>query len=104
MLDEQELEQIKELIASELDYLIKLDRYVFEKPIQIIDGRNIQTGRSNGTKIGTASDQLVGFYGTTPVDQGATVASPSGGATIDLSARESIDALILRLQDIGLIK
>lgn len=55
-----------------------------------------------GTMIGTATNQLLGFYGQTPVDQPATVADPTGG-TPDAEARTAINAIIDRLQELGLI-
>ena len=96
-------EQIRQIVKEELFSLIKSDRYTFEKLIQILDGRNIQTGLTTGTKIGTATGQLLGFYGITPVDQPATISDPSGGATIDTQARTAINTLIDRLQELGLI-
>ncbi len=39
----------------------------------------------------------------TPAGRGAAVTSPTGGATIDTQARTAIDALIARLQALGLI-
>lgn len=96
-------EQIREIIREELSTLIKSDRFTFYKLIQILDGRNIITGRTTGTKIGTATDQLLGFYGTTPVNQPATIADPTGGATQDAESRTAIIALIDRLQELGLI-
>jgi len=59
---------------------------------------------SGGVKIGTATNQLLGFYGATPVDQPATVADPSGVTTDeDVEARTAINAIIDRLQELGLI-
>lgn len=71
----------------------------------MLDGRNIQTGRTTGTKIGTATDQLLGFYGVTPVNQPATVSDPAGGGTagVDTPARNAVIAVIDRLQELGLI-
>ena len=80
-----------------------MERYTFQKNIQIFDARNIQLGRTNGTKIGTATDQLLAFYGVTPVNQPATVADPSGGLTVDGPSRGAINSIIDRLQELGLI-
>lgn len=57
----------------------------------------------SGTKIGTGTNQLLGFYNATPVDQPATVADPSGGVVIDAESRTAIIAIIDRLQELGLI-
>ena len=60
-------------------------------------------GTLRGLKIGDASTALLGFYGATPVDRPDTVADPSGGSTIDTEARTAINAIIDRLQELGLI-
>lgn len=53
--------------------------------------------------IGNATADKVGFYGVTPVDQPVTVADPTGGSTTDAEARTAINAIIDRLQELGLI-
>jgi hypothetical protein len=60
-------------------------------------------GTLRGLKIGSASTSLLGFYGATPVDRPDTVADPTGGGTVDAEARTAINALIDRLQELGLI-
>ena len=60
-------------------------------------------GTLRGIKIGSATTSLLGFYGVTPVDQPDTVADPSGGGTQDAEARTAINAIIDRLQELGLI-
>lgn len=59
-------DQIRQIIREELSIMIKSDRFMFEKLIQIADGRNIQLGRTTGTMIGSVNDQKLGFLGTTP--------------------------------------
>lgn len=98
-----EEEQIRRIIKDELKDFMLTERYTFQKHLQIFDGRNIQTGRTTGTRIGTDTDQLIGFYGTTPVNQPATVSDPSGGATVDAEARTAINAIIDRLQELGIV-
>ena len=96
---------VRRIIRDELATLIRSDRFTFAKTIQVLDGRNIQLGRSVGTQIGTAIDQLLGFYGATPVNKPETIADPSGQADdLDTEARTAINALIDRLQELGLIK
>lgn len=102
-LTEQQKMEFKEFLDEYFQEFLASDRYIFAKRIQMLDGRNIQTGRAFGTKIATATDQLLGFYGVTPVDQPATVSDPSGGATIDSQARTAIISVIDRLQELGLI-
>jgi hypothetical protein len=100
-MDEQKL---REIIREELSVLIKVDKYLFSKHTQIMDGRNIQTGRTTGTNICTADDQKIGYYGQAPIAQQATIEQPTGGATADSQARTAIGLLISRLQLIGIIK
>jgi hypothetical protein len=60
-------------------------------------------GTLRGLRIGDASTALLGFYGATPVDKPDTIADPSGGLMVDAEARTAINALIDRLQELGLI-
>jgi hypothetical protein len=67
------------------------------------DAQNIAVNATTGTKIGTATTQKLGFYNATPVVQGSSVADASGGAIIDAEARTAINALISRIEALGLI-
>jgi hypothetical protein len=69
----------------------------------VFDGVNLVLGTTSGTKLGTATTQKIGFYNVTPVDQPATVTDPTGGVTQDAEARTAINAIIDRLQELGLI-
>jgi hypothetical protein len=69
----------------------------------VFDGVNLVLGTTTGTKVGTATTQKLGFYNATPVVRPATVADPAGGATQDAEARTAINAIIDRLQELGLI-
>ena len=93
-------DEVIKIIDEKFDSLIKSDRYVFEKHLQYLDGRNIQLGRTTGTKIGTATDQKLAFYGITPVDQPATVTDAGGCAG---SADTKVIEIRDRLQELGLI-
>lgn len=106
-------EQIRKIIKEELDNFVKdreshevlfSDRLAVQKNIQILDARNIQAGRTIGTKIGTADDQKIGFYGVEPVIQQNTISNPSGGAVVDSQSRTAINLIIDRLQAMGFIK
>jgi len=66
-------------------------------------GKNLTFATATGTKIGTAANQLLSFYGAEAVDQPATVSDPTGGGTVDAEARTAIIAVIDRLQELGLI-
>jgi hypothetical protein len=64
--------KVREIIRQELKGLLGLNSFIFEKNIKIFDGRNIQLGKTTGTKIGTeggATGQKIGFFGATPVLQ-----------------------------------
>ena len=56
-------------------------------------------GGPDGTVLGNTASDLVGFYGTTPVDQPATVADATDAAT----AITTVNTVIDRLQELGLI-
>ncbi len=67
--------------------------------ITLSDGVDISVGTTTGTKIGTATSQLLGFYNKTPVDQPAAVADATGAG--DVVAQ--LNALIARMRELGLI-
>jgi hypothetical protein len=71
--------------------------------LSITDAKDITLGTTTGTKIGTATTQKLGFYNATPIVQGAAIADPTGGATVDAEARTAINDLISRLEALGLI-
>ena len=93
-------EKIRQIIREELETFLGFNKYTFQKNIQIFDGRNIQLGRTTGTKIGTAIDQKLGFFGTTPVDKPETIEDATDLETVIIVANTIID----RLQELGLIK
>lgn len=62
-------QQVREVIRQELAGLLASDRFIFQRHIQLLDGKNIQLAKGTGTKIGTATDQKLGFFGETPVVQ-----------------------------------
>ena len=103
-MNEEELKRlIQRTIKEELQNLMLMDRYTFQKKIQIFDGINLQLATNLGTKFGTDTDLKLAFYGLPPVNQPDTVADPSGGAIQDAGAREKISQVIDRLQELGLI-
>jgi hypothetical protein len=84
--------------------------------ISLPAGANVALATTTGTKIGTATNQLLGFYNAAPVDQPATVGDAAtqdltGTDTIDktkleadlTSCKNSINTVIDRLQELGLI-
>lgn len=87
-----------------VDFLVFSDRYIFQKKIQMLDGRDIQLGTSVGTKIGTETTQKIAFFNATPVIQQSTISDPAGQANdLDSEARTAINSLIDRLQAFGFI-
>lgn len=97
-------EEVNKIIDEKLKDFILIDKYTFKKHTQIFDGRNIQTGRTTGTKIGTATDQKLGFYGTTPVDQPSNVTTiAETGADQDGALRIKFNQLLAILQELGLM-
>ena len=95
-------EQVRQLIREELADILLTDRIVFPKKIQILDARNIQLGKTTGTKIGTETTQKIAFYGVTPVVQAGAIGSPSGGGTQDAQARTAIDSIRTALTNMGI--
>jgi len=88
-------EKIREIIRGELRNLIKDDRYIFERLIQISDGKNIQTGRTTGTQLATSADQKIALHGATPsIQQSAISAAPSMSATYVQSEQTAQSARI----------
>ena len=81
-------QEIRQIIREELAFMVKNKKLVFPFPIQILDGNDITLARGIGTKIGTASDQKLGFYGATPIVQQAKLIQPVGGGS---SASDAID-------------
>ena len=67
-MDEQE---IRRIIRDELSFMIKTNKLIFDKPIQILDGNDITLGGvqtlSLGTRFGTSASQKLAFYGATPL-------------------------------------
>lgn len=82
-------ERIREIIREELAAFMTNDHYIFDMPIQILDGRTITTGRTTGTIIATATDQKLGFFGHAPITR------PAAGS--------SASSVIAALQSIGIV-
>jgi hypothetical protein len=60
------------------------------------------TGNDDGVALGRDTADLVGFYGVTPVDQGAAVtALVTTPTATDIAT--AVNSIITRLQDVGLI-
>lgn len=81
--------KVRQIIREELAYFIAANAFIFDKPIQILDGRTITVGRATGTMIATGTDQKLGFFGHTPVTR------PAAGSTAA--------SVIAALQSIGIV-
>ena len=97
---EQE-ERIRELLREELSDFLFSGKYVFQKDIEIFDGRNIQLALGVGTKIGTAATQKIGLWGVTPVVQPSANADTSGITLANLEIE--VNQVKQTLRDVGII-
>lgn len=82
--------------------------FTFSDPVTVnglftLSAQNIATDTTTGMKIGTSTTQKIGFYNTTPIVQGASVADATGGVVVDAEARTAINSLISRIEAVGLI-
>ena len=99
----EELATEIEILKRRLNVYELSDRFIMPKTFQLMDGRNIQLGKSTGTKIGTEASQKIGFFGVSPVAQQSHISSPSGGTTIDSQARGAVSATLTALQALGFV-
>lgn len=100
-------DQVRQIIREELANFDATERYTIQKLMQFFDGRNIQLGKTAGTKIGTAATQKLSFHGVTPVIQASAIATPTApGATYlqaeAASAKTAIDAIRVALTNKGI--
>tara|TARA_Y100001973_G_C5207534_1_gene342701 strand:+ start:6538 stop:7734 length:1197 start_codon:yes stop_codon:yes gene_type:complete len=65
-------------------------------------GSDITLATSTGTKIGTGTNQLLGFWNATPVDQPAAIADLSGSASL-ADTITKVNAVLAALREVGLI-
>src|SRR3990167_1524773 len=87
---QEQLQQIQKMIDERLSKFDFSDRFIFYKLLQMLDGRNIQAGLTNGTKIGLSVSEKWAMHGSTPVIQrsGAAQTAVSGTADGTYSANE----------------
>lgn len=74
--------KVRQIFQEELAKALGSDHFIFRRHLEIADGRNIQTGRTTGTKIGTSADQKIGFFGKTPIVQQAAPTTLANVITI----------------------
>jgi len=64
--------------------------------------RDLSNGNPDGARVGQSATEKLSFYGATPIVRGAAVATvATNDSTTNFSV--AINALILRLQTVGLI-
>lgn len=110
-------EEVRKIIQEELANILGIDRFTFQKHIQIFNARNIQLGKDTGTKIGTETTQKLGFFNATPVIQQSATGTSQGftagvgtGVNDDStftgdtgSAAYRISDIVKHLKNLGLI-
>lgn len=76
-------------------HVIKGDRSYFDKPLEFSDMVNIRLSTGTGTKIGTATNQKLGFFNATPVDQAASIGAPTSPGALynQATAQTAVDAI-----------
>lgn len=63
---------------------------------------NLKLRTSAGTKIGTATNELLAFWNASPVVQPTHIADPTGGSVVDVEARAAIASINAMLASTGL--
>ncbi len=76
---------------------------VLRGSLTLADPANIVLGTVTGTKIGTATTQLLAFWDASPVVQPAGIADVTGGGVVDVEARAALNALFAKLESVGLL-
>jgi hypothetical protein len=71
-------QDVRRIIREELAKFSFSDRFFIYKNMQFADGVSIQTGLTNGLKIGTSESEKLAFFGITPVVQQASIADADG--------------------------
>ena len=100
---EQRLKHVEDILGM----MLKSDRVLFEKAIQVLDGRNIQVGKTLGTIIGTESTQKLAFWAATPIVRPSAISAPSAApAAYDQTVAgtwvTAINTIRTTLQNLGL--
>jgi hypothetical protein len=100
-------DQVRKIVREELAHFMMQSKFVFNRPIQVMDGNDIVLGQTNGTRLGTSATQKLGLYGKTPVAQQSAITPPNIQlATYHQSdaetLRSAIDDIINRLQVLGI--
>lgn len=65
-------------------------------------GKQLSDKNPDGTTLGQSATDKIGFYGATPVAQGATISDIANDAN-GTAIATAVNALIARLKTVGLI-
>ena len=101
-------EQVRQIVREELARFMKQSKYVFDRPIQILDGNDITIASDHGTRFGTDPAQKIAFLGATPLARqtGAlrdmSVQPTPGVSSTDYSARAGVQDINAVLTNLGL--
>ena len=68
-MSEEQQQIVRNIIRDEFKVFLATDRFIFDRLVQHLDGRNIQYGLTTGTKFGTKTTQKMGWYNATPIVQ-----------------------------------
>lgn len=98
--------KVREIIRQELAHFMKGSKFVFNRPIQILDGNDITIASEHGTRIGTSGTQKIGFFGNTPIVQfpSGYIVQPTGGTVVDNECRATVSDMKYLLDQFGLSK
>lgn len=99
-------QEIRQIIREELAHFMKGSKFVFNRPIQILDGNDITIASEHGTRIGTSGTQKIGFFGNTPIVQfpSGYIVQPTGGTVVDNECRATVSDMKYLLDQFGLSK
>ena len=85
------LKERVELIENFVADFVYSDRYIFQRNIQIQDGRYFQFALGEGTKFGTSVNQKIGFWAQTPVIQPTNAAQAAVSLDTDVTGADTVD-------------
>src|SRR3990167_547797 len=91
----QELKREVEKLRRLVGYLMRGDRFRFERDLDLADLVNIRIDGKTGTKIGTAATQKLALYGKTPIVQQSAISAPStpSGVYSQSEAQSAVNAI-----------
>lgn len=96
-------EQARQIVREELARFMKQSKYVFDRPIQVLDGNDVVLASDHGTRFGTDPAQKIAFLGATPIPRYGPITYPSGGSVIDYEARAGVNDALYVLSQFGLL-